>query len=136
MIVRYPPRRSGLTERPPVTGGAERHKAIADARTGTLALLALIGASVTAIYAVKTYGLSRTGQITDRFTKAVAQLGDDSADICIGGIYALGRIMSDSPADRAAIVEVLSAFVRRRAKRRPDGAIPWSKGSLRNNVYF
>jgi uncharacterized protein YjbI with pentapeptide repeats len=33
--------------------------------------------------------------------------------------------MSDSPADREAIVEVLSAFVRRRAKRRPDGRIPW-----------
>jgi hypothetical protein len=57
--------------------------------------------------------LTREGQITDRFLRAVEQLGSDKPDVRFGGIYALERIAKDSPSDRAAITEVLSAFVRR-----------------------
>lgn len=114
-----------LLTRHPETSGADRHQAIADARTGCLAFLALVGAAVSAVYAVRTYELSRRGQIADRYTKAVDQLGDESPDKCIGGIYALGRIMRDSGDEREAVVDVLAAFVRRRAMRRPDGRVPW-----------
>ena len=55
------------------------------------------------------------GQITERFTRAVDQLGSKQVAVRIGGIYALERIAKNSPADRRPVVEVLSAFIRDRA---------------------
>jgi hypothetical protein len=56
--------------------------------------------------------ITREGQITDRYTKAVDQLGSEHLDVRVGGIYALERIARDSPDDRATIEEVLTAYVR------------------------
>ncbi|MFI9175814.1 pentapeptide repeat-containing protein [Streptomyces lincolnensis] len=56
--------------------------------------------------------IAREGQVTERFTAAVAQLGDTSPDVRLGGVYALERIMRDSPKDQRSIVGVLSAFIR------------------------
>lgn len=55
---------------------------------------------------------SREGQITDRYTRAIDQLGSEQLDVRLGGIYALERVARDSPADRWTIEEVLAAFVR------------------------
>jgi hypothetical protein len=63
----------------------------------------------------QTLALTERGQVTDRYTRAIEQLGSDKIDVRIGGIYALERIARDSPADRAAIGEVLTAFVRSHA---------------------
>ncbi|QLY33981.1 pentapeptide repeat-containing protein [Nocardia huaxiensis] len=63
-------------------------------------------------------GLARQTAITDRFAKAIEQLGDEKLDVRLGGIYLLERLASDSPNDRTSIVEVLSAFVRTHA---PNG---------------
>jgi uncharacterized protein YjbI with pentapeptide repeats len=57
--------------------------------------------------------VSEEGQITDRFTHAVDQLGDANLTVRLGGIYALERIARDSPRDYAASMEVLTAFARR-----------------------
>ncbi|MGW6755349.1 hypothetical protein [Streptomyces sp. NPDC055006] len=51
--------------------------------------------------------LSKEGQITDRYTAAVANLGEDKMDVRLGGIYALQRIMQDSPRDQSTIANVL-----------------------------
>jgi uncharacterized protein YjbI with pentapeptide repeats len=69
---------------------------------------------------VQTFDLQREGQITDRYTKAVDQLGSmesgkPNLTVRLGGIYALERISRDSPKDRATIMEVLSAYVRQNA---------------------
>ena len=56
--------------------------------------------------------------IDDRFTKAIEQLGNENRDMRIGGIYALERLMKDSPADQPTIVEILTKFVREHS--------PWS----------
>jgi uncharacterized protein YjbI with pentapeptide repeats len=61
--------------------------------------------------------LTREGQVTERFTRAVEQLGSNNIDIVLGGIYALKRIANDSPPDEPAIAEILSAYVR--------GHAPW-----------
>ena len=61
--------------------------------------------------------LDRQGQITERFTRAIDQLGHEGLEVRLGGIYALERIANDSPEDRATIAEVLTAFVR--------GHAPW-----------
>ena len=59
--------------------------------------------------------LAESGQITDRFNAAVANLGSSTQTIRIGGIYALQRIMQDSPRDQLTVVQVLAAFVREEA---------------------
>jgi hypothetical protein len=59
--------------------------------------------------------IARESQITDRFTKAIDQLGSDKLAIRLGGIYALERIAKDSPRDHWTMVEVLTAFVRANA---------------------
>lgn len=57
-------------------------------------------------------GIAQQGQVTDRYNTAITNLGSSSADVRLGGIYALQRIMRDSPRDQATVVAVLCAFVR------------------------
>jgi hypothetical protein len=59
--------------------------------------------------------LTREGQLTDRFTRAVEQLGSDDVAVRVGGIYALGRIAEESITERAAIADTLAAYVRKHA---------------------
>jgi len=64
-------------------------------------------------------------RIADRFTAAADQLGqegDDNLPTRLAGIYALQRLMRDSPPDESAIVGMLSAFIRIHA--RMPAAIP------------
>lgn len=56
------------------------------------------------------------GHITDRFTKAVEQLGSEKMAVRLGGIYALERLSRDSPEDHWTIMEVLTAYVRDNAQ--------------------
>lgn len=59
--------------------------------------------------------ITEQGQFTDRFSRAVDQLGQQGADrlqVRLGGIYALQRLAKDSPRDHSTTVEVLAAFVR------------------------
>ena len=69
--------------------------------------------------------IDREGQITNRFTQAVAQLGAELKDgkpnleVRLGGIYTLERIAHDSPRDHWTIMEVLTAYVRQNARWSP-----------------
>jgi hypothetical protein len=89
--------------------------AVDAARGRILQLLIGAGALGTLWFTAKTYVLSREGHVTDRYTKAIDQLGAKTTDQQVGGIYALERIMHDSEKDHGAVVEVLSAFVREHA---------------------
>ena len=60
----------------------------------------------------RTYELTEQGQVTDRYTKAIEQLGSSTVDVTIGGIYALERIARDSPRDHPTVMEVLAAYIR------------------------
>jgi hypothetical protein len=64
--------------------------------------------------------LSREGQLTDRFTRAVEQLGSDDVAVRVGGIYALGRVAEESVTDRVAVADILTAYVRKHAPWPPD----------------
>src|SRR6266540_1653314 len=68
----------------------------------------------------------REGQITERFTRAIEQLGSDNLDVRLGGIYALERIASSSKVDRGPILEVLTAYVRGHSPWPPAG---WEYGA-------
>jgi len=60
--------------------------------------------------------LDRSGQITERFTRAIDQLGKrDQLEIALGGIYALERVARDSFDDRAVVAEILTAYIRTHA---------------------
>jgi uncharacterized protein YjbI with pentapeptide repeats len=117
-----------------------RVKAIVDTRTALLAGLVGIGALGTfwlnsRVYriTVRTFQVTERGHVTDRYSKAIEHLGEDSLDVRLGGIYALEQIARDSAQpreDQTTIVEVLSAFVRvhsdpvyqfKAAKPRPKG---------------
>ncbi|MBD2184005.1 pentapeptide repeat-containing protein [Planktothrix sp. FACHB-1355] len=60
-------------------------------------------------------------QITERFTKAIEQLGSQELSMCLGGIYALERIAEESERDSWPIMEVLAAYVCSKAKYRNKG---------------
>jgi hypothetical protein len=67
------------------------------------------------------HALTREGQVTDRYNNAVSNIGDDSPEVRLGGIYALQRIMEDSTRDQPAIVNVLSTHIRNHAKKPKPG---------------
>ena len=85
------------------------------------ALVAALAAFVVGLFnyrnQARQLAIAREGQLTDRFTRAIEQLGNDKADVRLGGIYALEQIANASSRDRRAIVEVLTAFV--------QGHAPW-----------
>ncbi|NED15803.1 pentapeptide repeat-containing protein [Streptomyces sp. SID9124] len=60
----------------------------------------------------QTHQLSRSAQYTERFSKAMEMLADKEEARQLGGVYALERIMRDSPYDRPAIIETLAGFIR------------------------
>lgn len=51
-------------------------------------------------------------RITELYTKAVEQLGNDTAPVRLGGLYALERVAQDNPAHRQTIVNVICAYLR------------------------
>jgi uncharacterized protein YjbI with pentapeptide repeats len=106
--------------------GKDRAEEIGRARTAVLAILAGAVASVGAVFTALSYRLNRqgheldrAGQITERFTRAIEQLGNSALDVRLGGIYALERIARDSADDHPQVVEVLTAFVRGHARNAP-----------------
>ena len=65
--------------------------------------------------------LTRDENRTTRYTAAVGQIGDDSIDVRLGGIYALERLARDSVSDRETVWEVVSAFIREHTRGRKPG---------------
>ncbi|MBT2446223.1 pentapeptide repeat-containing protein [Streptomyces sp. ISL-43] len=66
--------------------------------------------------------LAREEQITERYTAAVENLGNKgSEDVRLGGVYALQRLMKDSPRDQATVIDVLSSFLRSHSKKPKPG---------------
>ena len=86
-----------------------------NARSTVLQLIAGVVVVAGAIATWRQVHISREGQITERFTRAVDQLGNQNVDVRVGGIYALERIAKDSPPDRSAIQFLLAAFIRNHA---------------------
>lgn len=72
----------------------------------------------------RTAELTEQGQVTERYTKAIEQLGSDKIGIRIGGIYALERIATDSARDHPTVMEVLAAFIRERTHAHPPSDAP------------
>jgi hypothetical protein len=108
-------------------GPGDQTAATATTRAGVLAVFAATIAAIGATAALaetrranlaahtrelQAHGREREAQVTDRYTRAIDQIGSDKLDVRLGGIYALERIARDSDRDLSTIVEVLCAFVR------------------------
>jgi hypothetical protein len=99
-----------------------RFKLQGDARA---TLLQSLGGLALLLGAFYTYQQVQTGrrqlhvaqqrQVTERFTRAIDQLGNENLDVRLGGIYALEHIARDSPNDQATIAEILTAYIRTHA---------------------
>lgn len=121
---------------------AAQHNALDEDRSQILKIAAGLGAAVALIHTARKHSLDRhahalneQSQITDRYIKAAEQLGSASVDVRLGGIYALGRIMLDSAADRRTVAEVLAAYVRHHSPTpNHDGTIPVSRQDGRLGV--
>ena len=95
-------------------------KTIISAASLIAVIVAAIGLFVNYQDALKDRELTQERLVTDRFTKAVEQLGSTKEEVVIGGIYSLERIAKDSPKDQWTIMEVLTAFVRNNSPIPPE----------------
>jgi hypothetical protein len=94
--------------------GTQRERQLQTAREAVRTQLLTLGAGVFAagaliftarnsIFAQRTVQLTEQGQVTDRYAKAIEQLGSDKLDVRIGGIYALERVARDSARDHPTV---------------------------------
>ncbi len=116
--------------------GPHRAAALQTARDAARGRLVAFGAGLFAagalVYTARNFSLARQGQVTDRYTKAIEQLGSEKGlDVRIGGIYALERIARDSARDHPTIMEVLAAFIRDHSREDWTVAEPGFPGPLR-----
>ncbi|MGW3036683.1 pentapeptide repeat-containing protein [Streptomyces sp. NPDC001178] len=106
----------------------DRLTAVNEVRT---TLLQVVGGLVVLFGAYATWrqlrvsqdGLRATqeGYVTDRFSRAVDQLGSDKLDVRIGGLHALWRIAEQSARDREAIISIQAAYLRTHLRWPPAG---------------
>ena len=75
--------------------------------------LALLG---TLYFSARTLRLNRRGQLTERFSRAIEQLGSETLAVRLGGIYALEQIAVDSRELHWPVMEVLTAYLREHAR--------------------
>jgi hypothetical protein len=93
--------------------------AISTTRVGLLTTLVGVAALGTLCLTTMTYQITalnvritEQGQLADRYSKAVDQLGNENPVRQSGGIHALERLAVDSKGYRPAVVASLSAFIR------------------------
>jgi hypothetical protein len=89
-----------------------------EARKTLATILGGVAFFVTAVFTWQNFELTQEGQITDRYTKAIKQLGAvDSRDnpklgVRLGAIYSLEAIANESSAFHWPVMEVLCTYVR------------------------
>ncbi|MFI7497745.1 pentapeptide repeat-containing protein [Streptomyces sp. NPDC049687] len=90
--------------------------AIATALPTIPALLALGFTAVTVSQAADTLKLTQRDQIASDYNDTVDNLGAESINVRTSAIFAIQRIMRDSPSDQPALVKILASYVRGHAK--------------------
>ena len=113
--------------------GITNPKDLSDAENGHRATLAQILGGIAVGFSLyytwrrvtiaeKDLKVSQEGQITERFTRAIDQLGaidklgKPAIEIRLGGIYGLERIANESEKDYWPIMEILTAYVRKNSR--------------------
>src|SRR6266540_2916197 len=108
-----------------------------DLRTGALQTLAVVAVLAGAVLgfqqltedrnnAAADRELTRQGQASERFTRAISQLGDKRVETRIGGIYGLAQIAEQAPDNLVPVGRVLLAYINRLPRPKPPPAAPLS----------
>jgi Right handed beta helix region len=98
-----------------------------DARTTLLQAVGGLALLIGLYFTAKTWRTTQEGQVTDRFTKAINQIGEGGPEklaLRLGGIYALERIARESKRDYGPMMEILTAYVREHAPWPPSISKP------------
>lgn len=108
-----------------IANATEKANLINKYRTTSVNIVAIVaqafgGAAIFAglIFAWGNLTTAREGQITDRFTRAVDQLGNEIMEVRIGGIYALERIAKESEKDYLTIKEIFNSYIKKNSPKR------------------
>lgn len=110
VVVVVPPR---FTAHRQFDNAADELKAQNDVRTSLLQTLGGLLLATGVYLTWRQLQETREGRVTDRYTRAIEQLGrTDGLAVRLGGLYALERIAKESPADQGSICAVLCAYVR------------------------
>ncbi len=107
---------------------------VASALPGVAALVALLFTWMQVSQNTKEVRISEHGEVTNRLNSAVQNLASANPDIRLGGIYALDRIMQDSPRDEPAVVSILSAYMHKISPRNPQSKEPAISSDLKAAV--
>jgi uncharacterized protein YjbI with pentapeptide repeats len=90
--------------------------------------------------AVGTLKLNQTGQVADRFSKAVDQIGAvtisgaPNVEVRLGGIYALAALANDEQNYRRQVLEILTAYVRQNAPYSFERAVERADGDAQRRA--
>ncbi|MDD3246908.1 MAG: pentapeptide repeat-containing protein [Methanosarcina sp.] len=110
-----------------ITNATEKANLINQYRTTSIQFIATlaqilggIAVGIGIYFAWKNLKIAQEGQITERFTRAIDQLGNDKLEIRLGGIYALERIANESEKDYWPIMEILTAYIRENSSLESD----------------
>ncbi|WP_158273877.1 pentapeptide repeat-containing protein [Micromonospora sp. RP3T] len=113
---------------------ADRLKAQNDVRTALLqasAGLALLGGL---FFTARTVRLTRSGQVTDRFSKAVEQIGNGVADVRVGGLYSLEKIARDSAEFRPVVTEMVVHYIHGHTKQVANESVSLAADPIERDV--
>ena len=75
--------------------------------------------------------LTLQGQASERFSRAIDQLGNDRLEVQLGGIYGLEQVARLTPENRQAMTEALVAYLHRRSPRAANNPAPPPAQDLR-----
>jgi hypothetical protein len=119
----------GLSDKDRVQLADERRKLQNDVRTAVLQ--AVVGGTVlagvlftwqqqqaTSQQIADQAVITRQGQVGERFSRAISQLGDKSIDVRLGGLYELEQLSrpeTNAPERRQVVIEVVAAYIREHA---------------------
>jgi uncharacterized protein YjbI with pentapeptide repeats len=110
---------STMTEQERFERENEARKTLAQIVGGAAVLAGLyftsVNLQITQTTAMRNQEITQEGQITERLTRAVDQLGNEKLEIRLGGITSLARIARDSKKDHQRIIAILTAYIRANA---------------------
>lgn len=86
-------------------------KVVAEVLAASFFLVTLLGSWYQLRSTQEQLAIAQRGQVAERYTRAVDQLGSTNPTIRAGGIFALGSIAKDSPQDHETVMVLLSTFL-------------------------
>lgn len=98
----------------------KRANAINAVRQTILAAIGGTAALIGLAYTCRTFYLTRRGQLTERFSKAVTALSSSKLADRLGGIFELEHIMRESASGHNTVVDILTTFIREHAALDPE----------------